>query len=57
MAIRMFLSIAKALARKGRALVLYAPQPAVAELFETVSLGDVLPIATDEAKALARLSP
>lgn len=55
MAIRMFLSIAKALARKGQALVLFAPQPAVGEMLQMVSLGDVIPIAPDADAALARV--
>jgi anti-anti-sigma factor len=54
MAIRMFLAIAKALARRNRRLVLYAPQPPVAELFAMVSLGDLVPIAPDGDAALER---
>lgn len=54
MAIRMFVSIAKALARKGRRLVLFAPQPAVSEMFEMVALRDVVPIAPDAGAALDR---
>jgi anti-anti-sigma factor len=53
MAIRMFLSIAKALARKGRRLVLFAPSPQVADVFAMASLGEVIPIAADAEAALA----
>jgi anti-anti-sigma factor len=54
MAIRMFLSIAKALDRKGRRLVLFAPQPAVAEVFGLASLDALIPVARDAAGALDR---
>lgn len=53
MAIRMFMTIARALAKKKQRLVLYAPQPLVAQVFETVSLGDVVPLAADAEAALA----
>lgn len=53
MAIRMFITIARGLAKKQRKLVLYAPQPLVAQVFETVSLGDIIPIAPDAAAALS----
>lgn len=53
MAIRMFMTIARGLAKKQRRLVLYAPQPLVAQVFETVSLGEIIPIAPDAAAAAA----
>ena len=53
MAIRMFMTIARGLAEKKRKLVLYAPQALVAQVFETVSLGDIIPIAPDAAAATA----
>lgn len=53
MAIRMFMTIARGLAKKKRKLVLYAPQPLVAQVFETVSLGEIIPIAPDAAAATA----
>lgn len=53
MAIRMFMTIARGLAKKKRKLVLYAPQPLVADVFETVSLGDIIPLAPDAGAALA----
>jgi hypothetical protein len=33
-----------------------APQPAVREVFETVSLGDIVPICDDEPAAMAALA-
>ncbi|MGO9832032.1 MAG: STAS domain-containing protein [Myxococcaceae bacterium] len=53
LAIRMFISVGRALARKGRKLVLYAPQPLVNQVFESVSLRTILPVASDYASALA----
>lgn len=53
MAIRMFITLARALAKRQRRLVLYAPPPLVAQVFETVSLGDVIPLAADAEAALA----
>jgi anti-anti-sigma factor len=52
MAIRMFMSVARAQARKGLKLVLYAPQPLVGQLFDTVSLRDIIPVEADVQAAL-----
>lgn len=52
MGIRMFMTIARAQSKKGKALVLYAPQPLVSELFDTVSLRDIIPVEPDAAAAL-----
>jgi anti-sigma B factor antagonist len=51
--IRMFISIARALTRRGGKLALYAPQPLVAEVLETTSLNDIVPVRTDSASAAA----
>jgi len=51
--IRMFITIAKALARKQGKLVLYAPQPLVQQVFETTSLHDIVPISPDAGAASA----
>ncbi len=53
MAIRMFITVAKAMSRKQHRLVLYAPQPLVREVLDTVSLNDIVPIASDRDSALA----
>lgn len=52
MAIRMFITLARALANKGRKLVLYAPQPMVDQVFETASLRELIPIVADMDAAL-----
>jgi anti-anti-sigma factor len=56
MGIRMLLSAARSLHQKKARLVLMAPQPAVREVFETVSLGDIVPICDDEPAAMAALA-
>jgi len=53
LAIRMFITIAKALARNNGKLVLYAPQPLLQQVFETASLNDIVPIRADAATAAA----
>ena len=52
MAIRMFITLARALGKKGRKLVLYAPQPLVDQVFESASLRDLIPIEADADAAL-----
>ncbi len=52
MAIRMFMTLARGLAKKGRKLVLYAPQPLVSQLFDTVSLRDIIAVEADADAAL-----
>jgi anti-sigma B factor antagonist len=52
MAIRMFMTIARAQSKKGLRVVLYAPQPLVSQLFDTVSLSDIIPIEPDQQSAL-----
>jgi anti-anti-sigma factor len=51
--IRMFITIAKALARRQGKLVLYAPRPLVQQVFETTSLHDIVPISADADAAAA----
>jgi stage II sporulation protein AA (anti-sigma F factor antagonist) len=53
MGIRMFISVARALAKKQGKLILYAPQPLVKEVLDTVSLGEIIPVKTDLSSALA----
>jgi anti-anti-sigma factor len=52
MAIRMFMAVARAQAKKGLKVVLYAPQPLVSQLFDTVSLRDIIPVEADVDAAL-----
>ncbi len=51
--IRMFITIARALGRKGGKLVLYGAQPLVAQVFETTSLNDIVPVRSDATAAAA----
>jgi len=49
--IRMFITIARALSRRGGKLVLYGAQPLVAEVLETTSLNDIIPVRADATAA------
>jgi anti-anti-sigma factor len=51
--IRMFITIARTLARRGGKLALYGAQPLVAEVFETTSLNTIVPVRADAAAAAA----
>lgn len=51
--IRMFITIARALGRKGGKLVLYGAQPLVAQVFDTTSLNMVVPVRADATAASA----
>jgi anti-sigma B factor antagonist len=51
--IRMFITIARALGRKGGKLVLYGAQPFVAQVFETTSLNEIVPVRADASAAAA----
>jgi anti-anti-sigma factor len=49
--IRMFITIARALGRKGGKLVLYGAQPLVAQVFDTTSLNEIVPVRADATAA------
>src|SRR5262249_9614105 len=51
--IRMFITIARALGRKNSKLVLYGAQPLVAQVFETTSLNQIVPVRSDATAAVA----
>jgi anti-anti-sigma factor len=51
--IRMFITIARALGRKGGKLVVYGAQPAVAQVLQTTSLNDIVPVRADATAAAA----
>jgi len=55
MGIRMLLTMARTLSRRGARLVLQAPQPFVLESIRHASLEDLIPVAGNEAEALALL--
>lgn len=54
--IRLLISSERVLKRAGRKMALFGVQPQVAEVFETVTLGDLIPIAGTEAEAVSTLS-
>ena len=56
MALRMFLSISKALRRHNAKMVLFAPRPQAEEVFESAHLSSVVLIVDTEADALALIS-
>jgi anti-anti-sigma factor len=51
--IRMFITIARAVGRRGGKLVLYGAQPTVAQVFEITSLNTIVPVHADAAAAAA----
>ena len=57
MGIRMLISAAKTLDRRGRRLVLIAPRPLVDQALRHSSIDDILPVAQDLEEARARLGP
>jgi anti-anti-sigma factor len=54
--VRMLISAARSLTRNGGRLILFAPTEGVREVFEHVSLADIIPIFDDEPAALAALN-
>ncbi|WP_230166672.1 STAS domain-containing protein [Roseomonas sp. CECT 9278] len=54
--IRMLISAGRVATRRGRRMILVAPQPPVAEVFSVVALDDLIPVVADEAAALALLA-
>jgi anti-sigma B factor antagonist len=56
MGIRMFISVARSLRQRQAKLVLYGPQSMVNEVFENVSLRDIIPIVADETDAITAVS-
>ena len=55
MGIRMLISTARALGRRGGRFVLFGPQPGVREIFSHVSLADIIPIFDTEDEAVVAL--
>lgn len=56
LAIRMLISTHRVLQRSGRAMVLVGAQPQVLEVFETVALGDLIPLAATHDEAARKLA-
>ncbi len=53
--IRLLLSVARVVTRRGGRLVLFGAQPMVAEVLTSMALDQVLPLAATEAEALGLL--
>lgn len=53
--IRLLVAAARLTDRAGRKLAIFGVQPAVAEVFRTISLDDLIPVLPDEAAALAQI--
>jgi len=54
--LRMLISTARVVQRRGRRIVLYGARPQVAEVLETVAMDALLPVLVSEAEALAQLA-
>jgi anti-sigma B factor antagonist len=54
--VRMFIAVARGLGMKNARLVLMAPQEQVREVFEHVSLSDLIPVCADETEAQIALT-
>lgn len=54
--IRMLLTAARGLSRKGAKLVLFGANPAVAEILETTAISEIIPIFVSEADAVAAVN-
>jgi anti-sigma B factor antagonist/stage II sporulation protein AA (anti-sigma F factor antagonist) len=53
--VRMFIAVARSLKLKNARLVLLSPQEQVREVFDHVSLSDIIPVCADETEALSAL--
>lgn len=53
--IRLLLSVARVMHRRGGRMVMFGAQPMVAEVLSAMALDDVLPMVATEAEAVARL--
>jgi anti-sigma B factor antagonist len=54
--VRMLISAARALAKRGGRLVLFGATEPVREVFDNISLGEIIPIRDNEADAIAALN-
>jgi anti-anti-sigma factor len=54
--LRMFISTARVLQRRGAQMILFGAQPQVMDVFETIALDQMIPIVATEAEARARLA-
>jgi anti-anti-sigma factor len=54
--IRLLISNARVVQRRGRRMVIFGAQPQPRDVFETVALADLVPIARDQAEAAGLLA-
>ncbi|MBY0333342.1 MAG: STAS domain-containing protein [Acetobacteraceae bacterium] len=54
--IRLLISNARVVHRRGRKIVIIGAQPQPQDVFETVALADLIPIARDDAEAVGLLA-
>jgi anti-anti-sigma factor len=54
--LRVLLAAARVTQRRGRQIVIYGAQPQAQEVFETISMESLVPVASDEASARAALA-
>jgi anti-sigma B factor antagonist len=54
--IRLLISLARGLQKKGLRFVMYGLQPAVHDVFASVSLSELIPVTTTEVEALTLLA-
>jgi anti-sigma B factor antagonist len=54
--IRLLISLARGLQKKGLRFVMYGLQPAVHDVFASVSLSELIPVTTTEVEALSLLA-
>lgn len=54
--IRMLLSTARGLSRRGANMVMFGANPAVMEIIETTALNEIIPVVPSEADAIAAVS-
>ena len=54
--LRMFISVARVLQRRGAQMILFGAQSQVMEVFNTIALDQMIPIVATEAEARSRLA-
>jgi anti-sigma B factor antagonist len=54
--IRMLLTAARGLSRRGVKLVMYGASPAVLEILETTAISEIIPVLVSEADAIAAVN-
>lgn len=54
--LRLFISTARVVQRRGRKFILFGAGPQVMDVFETIALSDLIPVVADVAEARALLT-